>query len=399
MSGTVLVVGGGPAGLMAAETAARRGAAVILAERMPSVGRKLLLAGRSGLNLTHAEPFEAVLARYGDAAPALRAALEGFSPDRLRAWAAELGQETVVGSSGRVFPLAWKASPLLRAWLARLVELGVAIRTRHRWTGLEADGAFRFEGPDGPVRIEADAAVLALGGASWPRLGSDGGWVPLLRDSGFAVTSLRPANVALRIAWSDPVRTRFAGEPLKRVALAFDTVASRGDAVVTEIGLEGGAVYPVSAALGLAAARDGEARLLVDLRPDLDREALAARLARRRPGESTATLLRRAGFAAVAGAVAREPGPLPADPAELADRLKRVPLRVIGTDDAARAISSAGGLRLSELDGPALRRRPGLFAAGEMLDWDAPTGGYLLQACFATGHAAGEAAARFAAGR
>ena len=399
MSGTVLVVGGGPAGLMAAEAAARAGAAVTLAERMPSVGRKLLLAGRSGLNLTHAEPFGRVLARYGEAAPALRDALEGFPPERLRAWAAELGQETFVGSSGRVFPVAWKASPLLRAWLARLAALGVAIRTRHRWTGFGPDGALHFDAPDGPVRIEAGAAVLALGGASWPRLGSDGTWVPVLREAGFAVAPLRPSNVALRIAWSDPVRSRFAGEPLKRVALRFGDATSRGDAVVTEIGLEGGAVYPVSAALGEAAARGGEARLVVDLRPDLDRDALAARLARRRPGESTATLLRRTGFAPVAGALAREAGPLPADPPELADRLKRLPLRVIGTDDAARAISSAGGLALSGLDGPGLAGRPGVFAAGEMLDWDAPTGGYLLQACFATGHAAGEAAARFAATR
>ena len=386
--GHVLVVGGGPAGLMAAEAAARAGAAVTVADRMPSVGRKFLLAGRSGLNLTHAEPFDRVLARYGEAAPALRAALEAFPPERLRDWAAGLGQPTFVGSSGRVFPVAWKASPLLRAWLARLSDHGVTIRTRHRWTGFAPDGGLRFEGPGGPAVLQADAAVLALGGASWPRLGSDGSWVPVLQADGFAVSPLRPANAALRIAWSDPVRTRFAGEPLKRIAASFGGGTVRGEAVLTTDGIEGGVIYALSRPLRDAIDAEGSATLTLDLRPDLDGAALARRLGGH--GQSLANALRRGGLAPAAAGLVREVG----GSGPLAERIKALPLRLTGTRPIERAISSAGGIALAELDaGFMLRRLPGAFAVGEMLDWEAPTGGYLLQAAFSTGIAAARAVA------
>jgi uncharacterized flavoprotein (TIGR03862 family) len=387
----VAVIGGGPAGLAAAEIVARAGRRVTVYDRMPSLGRKLLMAGRGGLNLTHSEDFERFLTRYGSASPALAPALRAFPPDALRDWAAGLGQSTFVGSSGRVFPDSFKASPLLRAWLRRLETLGVRFALRHRLDSVGLDGTIRFGAPEGPVEIRPDATLLALGGGSWPRLGSDGAWVPLLRDLGLGVGDLVPANCGFRIAWSDSFRTRFAGMPLKRIALSFAGETVRGEAAITEAGVEGGAVYALSRRLREAVARDGIAVPLVDLRPDLDFATLSAPLGRPRGKQSLSTFLRKAaGLSPVAINLLREAGPVPNDPQALAAAIKAVPLRLLAPMPIERAISSAGGLSFDELDsGFMLRRRPGLFAAGEMLDWEAPTGGYLLQACFATGVAAG----------
>jgi uncharacterized flavoprotein (TIGR03862 family) len=374
------VVGGGPGGLMAAEVLATAGVAVTVLERMPSVGRKLLLAGRGGLNLTHTEDLDAFLDRYGAARPRLESAIRAFTPDDLRAWAAGLGQPTFVGSSGRVFPEAFRATPLLRAWLRRLAQLGVEIRTRTAWSG--GDGG-------------ADVTVLALGGASWPRVGSDGAWVALLED--VEVTPLRPANCGFVVPWTGVFRDRFAGTPLKNVELSGPEVRARGDAVVTRAGIEGGAVYALAAPLRDEVAAEGHAVLHVDLRPDVGVGDLADRLAGRGK-DSVANVLRRAGIDAVGAGLAREAtgNELPSEPGALAALLKAVPVRLIRTYPLARAISTAGGIALREVDDDfMLRRRPGTFVAGEMLDWEAPTGGYLLQATFSTAVAAAHGALRW----
>jgi hypothetical protein len=388
-----VVVGAGPAGLAAAEALAHAGHGVVVYDAAPSPARKFLLAGRGGLNLTHSEPLEAFLARYGPAAERLKAAIAAFSPDDLRAWAENLGEKTFVGSSGRVFPKSFKATPLLRAWLRRLDGLGVALRPRRRLTGLERGGRLRFAGPDGAEEAKAKAVVLALGGASWPRLGADGGWVDGLRAAGVEVAPLKPANCGFRVGWSKHLSDRFAGAPLKAIALTHAGRTVRGEAMIDRDGIEGGAVYALSAALRDAIARDGAATLAVDLKPDLGVAALAARL-RRRPGASTSTLLRRAGLTPAAIALMREAGPLPDATEALAARIKQVELRLTAPAPIARAISSAGGVTWAEIDETfMLRKLPGAFVAGEMIDWEAPTGGYLLQACFATGRAAGVGAA------
>ncbi len=395
-TGGVAVIGGGPAGLMAAERLAAAGLAVTVFDRMPSVGRKLLMAGRGGLNLTHAEPVAALLGRYGEAAAWLGPIVLRFDNTELRRWAAELGQPTFVGSSGRVFPTAMKASPLLRAWLARLAAAGVTVRTRCEWQGFTTDGGLVLAGADRATEIVHPAAtVLALGGASWPRLGADGGWVAILRQAGIAVQSLLPANVGVDIAWSPGFVARLAGALLKTVALTHRGRTARGDLVVTRYGLEGGPVYVLGPAIRDGLARDGAADLALDLRPDTALPALADRLARAlAKGRSRATALRRAGLAPATVGLLREAAPeLPAEPTALAALVKAVPLRVTGQQGPARAISSAGGIALDELDDRLmLKRLPGVFACGEMLDWEAPTGGYLLQACLATGRAAGEGA-------
>ncbi len=385
-----MVVGAGPAGLAAAEMLGAH-AAVTLFERMPSPGRKFLVAGRGGLNLTHSEPASRFLSRYGAAESWLSPAVDGFGPDALRAWCEELGQPCFTGSSGRVFPRAMKASPLLRAWLARLDGLGVALRTRCRLLALEPDGALLLDTPDGVERLQPDAVLLALGGASWARLGSDGGWAPLLAGAGIAVSPFRPSNCGFRATWSDGFRTRFAGVPLKSVALRFGGAVSRGDLVVTADGLEGGAVYPLSAALRDAIEGEGSAVLALDLRPDLDRDALAARLRRVRGRESLSNTLRKAlSLSPVANGLLREGGgPLSRDPAGLAALVKAVPVTLTAPAPLDRAISTAGGVRRDAVDERfMLRARAGTFVAGEMLDWEAPTGGYLLQGAFATGRAA-----------
>lgn len=379
----VHVIGAGPAGLMAAERLAQGGARVIVHERMPSVARKFLMAGRGGLNLSHSEDRDPFLGRYGAARPLVQAWLDAFSPADLVAWAEDLGQPTFVGSSGRVFPKTMKASPLLRAWLRRLDDLGVEIRTRSRWTGWR-DGALTFETPQGERREVADAVVLALGGASWPRLGSDAAWTGWLDAP---LTPFRPANVGFDVGWSDVFRDRFAGRPLKGVALSFGERTVRGEAMIAAYGIEGGAVYALSADLREALAADGAATLTVDLRPDVSVETLAARLARPRGKDSVANWLRKtAGLSPVAVGLLREIGEPPPGPEKLARRIKGVRLKLTGVQGLERAISSAGGVRLDAVnDRLMLKNRPGVFVAGEMLDWEAPTGGYLLQASFASG--------------
>jgi uncharacterized flavoprotein (TIGR03862 family) len=396
------IIGGGPAGLMAAETLARAGIAVTIYERMPSPGRKFLMAGRGGLNLTHAEDLPQFLSRYGFAGPCLRQAIEAFPPDRLRAWSAELGQPTFIGTSGRVFPKSMKSSPLLRAWLRQLDGLGVKIALRHRWNGWDRDGALLFETPGGIVRAIHDMTVLALGGTSWPRLGADGGWVDVLSRAGIAVTRLRPSNCGFRVAWTDRVRDRFEGQPLKSIALSFGGHRARGEAVITRDGLEGGAVYALSSLLREAIDASGNALPRVDLLPDMDVDAVTRRLSAPRGKQSLSNALRKAlslSPAAIGLAQEMTQGKLAAfAPQEMAAFLKAVPVRLTGTASIERAISTAGGVAFGEIDESfMLRKKPGVFVAGEMLDWEAPTGGYLLQACFATGAAAGEGAARYLA--
>ena len=393
MSGAIAVVGGGPAGLAGAEVLAEAGLAVTVYDRMPSVGRKLLMAGRGGLNLTHSEPLPAFLGRYHPPDTGLDRAVEAFAPDALRAWCEGLGEPTFVGSSGRVFPKSFKASPLLRAWLARLQRLGVAIRTRYRLVGLSPGGLI-FETPDGRVTVEPSASLLALGGGSWPRLGSDGGWVGLLQNVGVPVAPLKPANVGFGLAWSERFARRFAGTPLKRIGFRIGDTRLQGEATVTRDGLEGGAVYALSRVIRETIEASGESVLHLDLRPDVAMEALAARLARRKPGESVATRLRKhAGLSPVAAGLLREAHglALPDEAAALAAAIKDAPLRLVGIGAIERAISTAGGVRFAGLDDRfMLASRPGTFVAGEMLDWEAPTGGYLLQASIATGRAAAE---------
>lgn len=399
-SPTVTVIGAGPAGLMAAERLAQAGLRVTVHERMPSVARKFLMAGRGGLNLTHSEAAERFLSRYGPARNRVAGWLDAFPQADLIAWAEALGQQTFVGSSGRVFPRAMKASPLLRAWLRRLAGLGVEFRTRSRWTGWR-DGALVFETPHGERLEWPDAVVLALGGASWPRLGADGAWADLLAAEGVALAPLRPANAGIDIAWSPVFRARFAGAPLKTLALSHDARTVRGEALVTAYGLEGGAVYALFPALREAIARDGVATITLDLKPDLDAAALAQRLSRPRGKASLSNHLRKAaGLDPVAIGLAREAGPLPDAPETLAARIKAVPLAVTDVQGLARAISTAGGVALDAVDNRLmLEARPGVFVAGEMLDWEAPTGGYLLQACFGSGVVAARGVAEWLAHR
>ncbi len=374
---------------MAAEVLAGAGIQVSVFDRMPSFGRKLLMAGRGGLNLTHSEPLEPFLDRYGTARPWLEPAIRAFPPEALMAWCEALGQPVFIGSSGRVFPKAMKASPLLRAWLVRLGSMNVSFRPRHHWCGWDGGGALRFENPDGLVRIAADITVLALGGASWPRLGADGGWAALFPG---AVAPLRPANCGFTVAWSDHVRARFAGTPLKRIALSFGGVTVRGEAVITADGIEGGAVYALSAPLRDAIEARGSATALINLRPDLTAAALAERMAAPRRGQSLSTFLRKqAGLAPAAiGLVQDVLHRLGGDPALL---IQALPLDLLAARPLDRAISTAGGLRRDSVDADfMLRDRPGVFAVGEMLDWEAPTGGYLLQANFSTAVAAARAA-------
>jgi uncharacterized flavoprotein (TIGR03862 family) len=390
-----LVVGAGPAGLMAAEVLTEAGHKVIVADASPSPARKFLLAGRGGLNLTHSEPLDRFLERYGRASERLRPAIAAFAPEALRAWSAALGEPTFVGSSGRVFPRSFKSTPLLRAWLRRLEALGVELRTRHRLIEFASNEA-RFVTPDGDRVLSAGAIVLALGGASWPRLGSDGGWTQFMRAAGIAVAPLQPANSGFRIQWSAHFRERFAGAPLKAMRWTHGDNRSRGEAMVIADGLEGGAIYALSSGLRAAIERDGSAMLELDFKPDVPAEALARRLARP-PGQSLSTFLRKAAaLPPVAIALLREAGPVPDEATELAARLKACPLRITGVAPIARAISSAGGVEWTEIDESfMLRARPGVFVAGEMIDWEAPTGGYLLQGAFATGAAAGSGAARW----
>jgi uncharacterized flavoprotein (TIGR03862 family) len=401
----VVVIGAGPAGLMAAEVLARGGARVAIYDAMPSAGRKFLMAGRGGLNLTHSEALPEFLQHYRAAMPHLAPAIEAFPPSALRAWSEALGQPTVVGSSGRVFPQAFKASPLLRAWLRRLDAMGVKFELRHRWTGWDQDGKLVFQTPDGQHVVDSSATVLALGGASWPRLGSDGGWVETLTARGVTIWPLWPANCGFKVAWSELFRNRFEGHPLKGVALSFGEHAVRGEAMITRTGIEGSAVYALSADLREAIIAAGEATLNVALRPDLNMSDLIVRLSAPKAKQSVSNWLRKAAhLSPVAIGLLQEAAITSGvslsllSPASLAGLINAVPIRLNGTSPITRAISTAGGISFDELDADyMIRRLPGVFAAGEMLDWEAPTGGYLLQASFATGAAAGHGALKWIA--
>jgi uncharacterized flavoprotein (TIGR03862 family) len=390
------VIGGGPAGLIAAEWLAKAGHRVSVYDRMPSPARKFLLAGRGGLNLTHSEPLDVFLSRYQAQEGWLRPMLKAFSPDDVRAWCADLGEPGFVGSSGRIFPKSFKASPLLRAWLRRLDGLGVIFHARHHWQGFDRQGALLFETPGQDLkRITPDATILALGGASWPKLGSDGAWTNILGEKGVAVRSLEASNTGVRVGWSEAIKNRFAGHPLKRIVVSCGGAEAKGEAIITASGLEGGVIYALGPAIRRELVGQGQAMLYLDLRRDLTIEALTLRLAQPRGKASLSTWLQKAaGLTPESIALlyetkanGNEDGFKVADP--LARLIKRLPIKVEGLSGLERAISTHGGIDTSELDERLmLKRLPGVFAAGEMLDWDAPTGGYLLQACFSTGVAA-----------
>jgi len=400
----VAVIGGGPAGLMAAGVLAAGGVQVDLYDAMPSVARKFLLAGKGGMNITHSEPLPDFRRRYGAREAQVARWLDGFGPDAVRAWIHGLGIDTFVGSSGRVFPTDMKAAPLLRAWLHRLRESGVRFHMRHRWLGWQGD-RLRFANPEGETLVEADATVLALGGASWARLGSDGAWVPLLRERAVEVAELVPANCGFDVDWSPYFSEKHAGAPLTTVAIAWQAgdgalLRRQGQFVVTRTGIEGSLVYAISAPLRDRIAREGSATIWLDLLPDLDAARVAAEVARPRGSRSLSShLAGRLGIKGVKAGLLHECLSKQdyADPDKLAAALKALPLVLRRPRPIDEAISSAGGVCFEALEGSSamLRALPGVFVAGEMLDWEAPTGGYLLTACFGSGRAAGSDALAF----
>ncbi|TPQ29486.1 TIGR03862 family flavoprotein [Methylomonas koyamae] len=396
-SASVAIVGAGPAGLMAAEVLSRAGVKVSVYDAMPSAGRKFLMAGKGGMNITHAEAFDTFVTRYPARRAELEPILKAFTPDDLRAWINQLGIDTFVGSSGRVFPTEMKAAPLLRAWLHRLRSGGVQFKMRHRWLGW-ADGGLRFATPDGERLIHADATVLALGGGSWPQLGSTGAWTEILAERGIGLSPLRPANCGFETRWSDVFRQRGAGQPLKSVVASFrnesgETFSQQGELTVADYGLEGGLIYALSAPLRDAIASAGSATLWLDLLPDRSPENIVERLAKPRGKDSLSNHLRkRLGIDGVKTLLLREvlTADKMNDPAQLAAALKALPIQLHRPRPIAEAISTAGGVEFAELDQSLmLRKLPGVFCAGEMLDWEAPTGGYLLTACMASGRMAG----------
>jgi uncharacterized flavoprotein (TIGR03862 family) len=402
------VIGGGPAGLMAAETARAAGIDVHLFDAKGSVGRKFLIAGKGGLNLTHSEARPAFDARYRERAAAVGRWLDAFDADALRAWARGFGVDTYVGSSGRVFPTDRKAAPLLRGWVRRLKDAGVQFHVQHRWLGWNDDGTLRFSTPEGDTGFAADATVLALGGGSWPQLGSDGAWTDTLVQRGVEVAPLAPANCGFDIGWSAHLANRHAGAPLKPVVAHWRDGQGReqalqGECVLTETGIEGSLIYAIAADLREAIARDGDAQLHLDLAPGRDRQRLHADLQKPRGSRSLGEHLRRqAGLDGAKAALVFEAMDKPAlqDMGALAAAIKRLPLRLLRPRPLAETISSAGGVKLEALDDALmLRHVPGTFCAGEMLDWEAPTGGYLLTACFASGLIAGRGAAEWLSGR
>ena len=398
---SVAVIGAGPAGLMAAETLAQAGQQVHVFDAMPSAGRKFLLAGRGGLNLTHSEPFEAFASRYGARRAQIEPLLRQFDANAVRGWAAGLGVETFVGTSGRVFPVDMKAAPLLRAWLQRLRGAGVQFHMRHRFIGWSSARDLRFDTPQGERIVQPKAVVLALGGASWPRLGSDGSWTPLLAGRGVALTALAPANCGfdVRGGWSGYFVSRFAGQPFKSVALRFQRFASRGEFVATATGIEGSLVYAVSALLRDAIRANGSATFDVDLMPARTEAQVLAAVAHPRGSRSLSSHLKsRLGLEGIKLALLHEllPGEVLHDPARLAGAIKRVPVTVVAPRPVDEAISTAGGVAFDAIgEDLMLRDVPDVFCAGEMLDWEAPTGGYLLTACFASGRAAARGALKF----
>ncbi len=396
----VAIIGGGPAGLMAAEALTSSGYDVTVYEAMPTVGRKFLLAGKSGLNITHSEDSDRFLSRFGAASGRLGPVIEAFPAAEVRAWAQALGTETFVGSSGRVFPVAMKASPLLRAWLRRLEGQGVKILTRHRWAGFAGNG-YLFQTPHGEKVVEADAVLLALGGASWPRLGSDAAWVPWLRERGIEIADLRPANCGFDVDWSEPFRARFAGVPVKSVVATTEARAIPGEFVISRHGIEGSLIYAHAASLRDRLENSSSADLMLDLMPGRTLARLVQDLAKQDGKASFSNRLRKgAGIDGVKAALLREFS-TDADrhnPQRLAGLIKHLPLPVVRRRPIAEAISSDGGVRWSAIDDSyMLKALPGLFVAGEMIDWEAPTGGYLLTACFATGRAAAAGVERWLA--
>jgi uncharacterized flavoprotein (TIGR03862 family) len=397
----IAVIGGGPAGLMAAEVAISCGATVDVYDAMPSVGRKFLLAGKGGLNLTHSEPAEKFFGRYGARRPYLEPLLTKFGPEALREWASGLGVQTFIGSSGRVFPTDLKSAPLLRAWLRRLRQDGVTFHVRHRWGGWDETGALRFSTPQGDRVVSADAVVLALGGGSWPQLGSNAAWVPLLTERGVPLEPLKPANCGFDVNWSQHMRIKFAGHPVKPVVVSGLTMEGvefrqQGELVVTETGLEGGVIYAVSAWVRDEIVANGVATIHLDLAPGRDQSRIISELSRPRGSRSMAShLKRRVGIDGVKAGLLREYVPKQefSDPARLTAAIKSLPIQLIASRPLEEAISTAGGVTFEALE-PSLmiRALPGVFCAGEMLDWEAPTGGYLLTACFASAYAAGAGA-------
>ncbi|MEN5108285.1 TIGR03862 family flavoprotein [Pseudomonas sp. TWI672] len=394
-----VVIGAGPAGLMAAEALAQAGLAVQVFDAMPSVGRKFLLAGVGGMNITHSEPYPQFVARYAERESEIKRLLGDFDADALRQWIHGLGIETFVGTSGRVFPTDMKAAPLLRAWLKRLRDSGVVIHTRHRWLGWHADGALQIAYPQGELQVKADVVVLALGGGSWARLGSDGAWQPVLAERAVDISPLQASNCGFEVAgWSALLKDKFAGAPLKNIALGMPGTATRkGEFILTAQGVEGSLVYAWSAPLREAINRDGQATLLLDLLPDKPVDKIAQALAKPRGSRSMAKHLHsQLGIDGAKAGLLRELTDQAtfADMAALARAIKALPITLVRTRPLDEAISSAGGVRFEGLDeGLMLKGMPGVFCAGEMLDWEAPTGGYLLTACFASGLRAGRAAA------
>jgi uncharacterized flavoprotein (TIGR03862 family) len=398
---TVAVIGGGPAGLMAAEVISQSGAKVNVYDAMPSVGRKFLMAGKGGLNITHSDPFDLFLSRYGSRSSHIKPMLECFDAEALRAWVHQLGINTFIGSSGRIFPADMKAAPLLRAWLHRLRQSGVTFHVRHQWLGWDESSlkALRFLSPQGMREIQADAVVLALGGGSWPQLGSTGAWLPLLVERGIQVAPLLPANCGFDVGWSGHFRERFAGQPLKSVVASFGELHRQGDCVVTATGLEGSLIYALSAPLREEIAITGTTTLYLDLAPGRTLPSLIERISRPRSKQSMTNHLRkRLGIEGVKAGLLREIVPAAEfnDPSKLCSAIKALPITLIATRPLAEAISSAGGVSFDAVDGHLMiRTLPGVFCAGEMLDWEAPTGGYLLSACFASGRTAGAGVLRW----
>ena len=405
---TATIVGGGPAGLFAAETLAEHNIAVTIYDHMPTVGRKFLLAGRGGLNITHTQTINEFLDRYGAHREFLEPAIKDFGPDDLRRWCEDLGEPTFVGTSGRVFPKSFRATRLLRAWLKRLNEKGVDQKTRHRWLGWQRDaynqidpGISNFADENGAVhKVTSDVTLLAMGGASWPRVGSTGNWVSELQSAGVPIEPLKPANCGVAVKWSNVMTERFGGTPLKNVSVNVDANRVRGDVMITKRGLEGGPIYAHSASITQTLdATESPCLIQIDLHPDLDSDSLTARLTkRRRPKDSIATWLKRSGIAPAEVALMREAkaNQLPSSPNVMAALIKSVPIHVKEMMPIDRAISTAGGVSFSALDKNfMINALPGVFVAGEMLDWQAPTGGYLLQATFSSARAAAQGAIEF----
>jgi uncharacterized flavoprotein (TIGR03862 family) len=391
----VAIIGGGPAGLMAAEVLSQAGIRVDLYDGMPSVGRKFLLAGVGGMNITHSEAYPAFLSRYAERAPQIAPLLRGFDADALCQWIHDLGIETFIGSSGRVFPTDMKAAPLLRAWLKRLRDSGVVIHTRHRWLGWDAHGALRIDSPEGEITVKPDATLLALGGGSWARLGSDGAWMLPLEQHGVGLAPLQPSNCGFEVqAWSDLMVSKFAGAPLKNIAIGLnDDVPRLGECVITASGIEGSLIYALSAPIREAINQHGAAVIHIDLLPGRPVDKLQTALSKPRGSRSMAKHLHsQVGIDGVKAALLREltDAATFADPALLARAIKALPLTLVKTRPLDEAISSAGGVTFEAMDERLmLKALPGVFCAGEMLDWEAPTGGYLLTGCFASGRAAG----------